>query len=111
MSGVYERLINLFQQHQIDSSLIDLLKRFCVYHAGCLLEILYNENTFPDKKSYIKGFYAIIDKYFTAYENGNEIGNGFVSIKKAQMAIDILLACELNKTAQEPDGFDGIPEP
>lgn len=61
-----------------------------------------------------KGFIIRRDKnglYRVFDQNGNEIGNGFVSIKKAQMAIDILLACELNKTAQEPDGFDGIPEP
>lgn len=64
----YQYVIDLYEKNNIDSSIVDYVKRFYVYHASVLLKMSY-ENNYLIKVDELK---SNIMKYFDVYCRTND---------------------------------------
>lgn len=63
----YEKIIELYQKHNISSRILDLVKRFYVYHAGMLLELAMKLGYY-DKAELLR---LEVMRYLDIYERTN----------------------------------------
>lgn len=63
----YEKTINLFESENVDSNIIDMVKRFYVYHAGVLLEALYKNDKIEKREEYIILLRKKVKEYIDIY--------------------------------------------